>query len=78
MNSLWFSLCIAKIFSNGASYKTLPLATVFIIRKTKPVQKEFSHLFSRLKIKSNGIELIVKFVDVIHFIPDSCHVGKKE
>lgn len=51
---------------------------VFIIRKTKAAEEDFRHLCSRLTLKSNGIELIIKGVEAISFTPDSCHVGQRE
>ena len=65
-------LCIAKIFSNGAIYKTIATSNyIYKSRQTNPVEKSFSHLLSRLQFKSNGIVLIIKLVGAAAFIPDS-------
>lgn len=58
--------------------KPLSLANLFIIRRSNLVGEEVGRLLSRLNLESNGLELIIKLVDAVELIPDSCYVGQEE
>lgn len=58
--------------------KPLSLANVCVIRKTKPVGEKKSVAYFVNKVRSDGIELIIKFVGAINSVLTPVNVGQKD